>query len=90
MDLSLAQVNLQPADQAIYLSYKRLLNYVQADAQSGMPLSDAIVQNLEKVLLEYPKDPALAAMPEGYLETMIAGLVEVLTAPQVPIPVSAH
>lgn len=90
MDVALTQPAIQPVDRAVYSAYKRLLTYVQADQQGGVPLSEAIPKNLDKVALEAPKDAQLALLPDGFLDTFIPFLVESLTEAQKAIPVSAN
>lgn len=90
MDVALSQPAIQPVDRAIYSAYKRLLTYVEADLQGGVPLSESIPKNLDKVALEAPKDAQLALLPDGFLDTFIPILVESLTEPQKAIPVSTN
>lgn len=83
VDALLAAPNLQAPDQALYLSYHRLLGYVNKDVQSGMPVLEAVTTNFDKVLTEAETDPDIKNMPPGSLFTLIPGLVEMLT--EVPV-----
>jgi hypothetical protein len=84
MDLALTQVDIQDVDRAIYLSYKRMLDYTQIAIQSGKAVDVSIFESYEKVLDEAPTDKLLSPLPEGILVTFIPVLVEVLT--EVPVP----
>lgn len=85
MDLALTQPDIQDADRAMYLSYKRMLDYSQVNIQAGKPVDEAIFESYDKVLAEIPADKALSHIPEGILVTFIPVLVEALT--EVPTPV---
>jgi len=84
MDLALTQVDIQDVDRAIYLSYKRMLDYTQIAVQSGKAVDVSIFESYEKVLAEAPTDKLLSPLPEGILMTFIPVLVEALT--EVPVP----
>ena len=84
MDLALTTPGMPLDERALFLSYRRLVTYIQADFQGGMPVDDALVTNYEKVLTEAPSDPDLKHLPPGLLRTFIPGLIEALT--EVPQP----
>jgi|SRR5688572_1684775 len=72
----LESADLQDSDRALFLAYQRLLKYAKIDVAAGMQYSDAVIKNYEKVASEALKDPILAKLPEGYLETLLPGLLE--------------
>lgn len=84
MDLALSPTDLQPADRALYLSYKRLMAYLQSDVQAGQKVGDVFLKRYEQVLEEAPQDPDMKYLLTGTLEGMLPGLVEALTAAPVP------
>lgn len=83
IDAVLADPNLQLPDRSLLMSYHRLLGYVNADVQGGMPVHEAVTTNYEKVLTEAETDPDLKNTPPGSLFTLIPGIVEMLT--EVPV-----
>lgn len=83
MDVALTQPDLTDADRSLYLSYKRLVNYVEVDILASKPVNEAIATNYEKVLAEAPNDPDLKFLPDGVLATYLPGLIEALT--EVPV-----
>ena len=84
MDVALTQPDLTDADRSLYLSYKRLVDYVEADILASKPVNEAIATNYEKVLTEAPNDADLKFLPDGVLMTYLPGLIEALT--EVPVP----
>ena len=80
----LGQPDLQQQDRSLFLSYQRLLNYIDVSTQAGMPVGEAIVGSYEKVIGEVPYDVDLKHLPEGALMTLVPQLVELLSA--VPVP----
>lgn len=90
MDVMLAAPNLQQSDRALFQSYQRLIDYVQADAQAGIPVGDAILKNYEKILAGAPLDQNLKDLPPNSFGPLVSGLVEVLTVAQMPVPNSAN
>jgi hypothetical protein len=80
----LSQPGLQLQDRSLFLSYQRLVGYVQTAAQAGTSPDVAILKSYEKVLSEVPHDVDLKHLPEGSLMTLVPGLVELLS--QVPTP----
>ncbi len=88
MDLALSPIGLQPADRALYLAYKRLISYIQADVQAGENLGNVFLKRYEQVLGEAPSDPDLKALLTGTLEGLLPGLVEALT--ESPVPTKAQ
>ncbi|MBK9335076.1 MAG: hypothetical protein IPM98_00250 [Lewinellaceae bacterium] len=80
----LSQPGLQQQDRSLFLSYQRLVGYVQSAAQAGTPLDAAIFKSYEKVLAEVPHDVNLKHLPDGALMTLVPGLLELLS--QVPTP----
>lgn len=88
MDLALSPVGLQPADRALYLAYKRLISYIQADVQAGEKIGEVFLKRYEQILGEAPSDPNLKALLTGTLEGLLPGLVEALT--EAPVPTKAQ
>ena len=83
-DITLATPDLQEADKALFLAYKRLVTYVQVDTQSGQGVDKAILESYKRVLTEALKEPTLQKLPTDMFLILVPGLVEVLTAtPQV-------
>ncbi len=78
-DLALTAPNMPLNEKALFLSYKRLLTYIQANLQAGKPAEEAIALSYEQVLGEAPKDPDLAFLPDGLLATFVPGLIESFT-----------
>lgn len=82
-DISLSTPDLQAADKALFLAYKRLVEYVQADVQAAR-VDKTILESYQRVLTESLNEPALKELPVDVFLTLLPGLVEVLTAtPQV-------
>ena len=84
MDLALTQPQLPDSDRALFLSYKRLLDYMELDIQAGKPVEELLPQNYEKVVLEAPKDPVLKHLNTDVFITLMPGLIEALA--EVPVP----
>ena len=78
MDVMLAAPGLPLADRALFLSYQRLLDYLQADIQAGTPVDESLVKNFDKVVAGAPQDPVLKFLPPNALTTMLPGLLEAL------------
>lgn len=85
IDLSLAAPNLQNVDKTLFTAYKLLVNYVQLGIQSGESTDKAITRSYEKVLSGSSKEFELQDLRIDVFATYIPGLVEVLTAPLVPV-----
>lgn len=83
-NLALTAPGMPLEEKALFLSYKRMLSYIQADLQAGKPADEAIVSSYEQVLNEAPKDVDLAYLPDGLLATFVPGLVESLAASPKP------
>ncbi len=86
MDLALTTPGLPASDRSLYLSYHRLLDYIQSDVQAGTTAAEAITNNYVKVLQEAPSDQDLKDLPDGMLQTYLPGLIEALTEVPVPLP----
>ncbi len=85
IDLALTHPAMGDEERALFLAYRRLLNYLQA-SMSNMPVQEALVESYEKVLAEAADDKDISAMPAGLLIAFIPGLVESLAeAPQIDI-----
>ena len=88
MDVMLAAPGLPLADRALFLSYQRLLDYLQADIQAGTPVNESLVKNFDKVVAGAPYDPDLKYLPLNGMTTLLPGLLEALTG--VPAAVTAQ
>ena len=86
----LALSDLQPTDRSLYLSYERLLDYVQADIQSNVPVDEAISKNYQKVLNGAYKDPDLMNLPPNSLAGLMPALLEALTVVPEAAPNTAN
>lgn len=86
MDVMLAAPGLPQADRALFLSYKRLLDYLEADVQAGNPLEESLVKNFDKVVAGASHDADLKHLPENGLTTLLPGLLEALTGVQAVVP----
>jgi hypothetical protein len=85
IDLALTHPAMGDEERALFLAYRRLLNYFQA-AMANAPVQEALVASYEKVLAEAADDKDISAMPAGLLITFIPGLVESLAeAPQIDL-----
>lgn len=84
-DLSLAVPDLQNVDKTLFTAYKLLVNYVQLGVQSGERIDKAITKSYEKILSGTSKEFELQDLRTDVFATYIPGLVEVLTAPLVPV-----
>ncbi len=85
IDLALTHPAMGDEERALFLAYRRLLNYFQA-AMANAPVQEALVASYEKVLVEAADDKDISAMPAGLLITFIPGLVESLAeAPQIDL-----
>jgi len=88
MDVMLAAPGLPLADRALFLSYQRLLDYLQVDIQAGNPVDQSLVKNFDKVVAGAPYDPDLKYLPLNGMTTLLPGLLEALTG--VPAAVTAQ
>lgn len=86
MDDLLSIPDLPQADRSLYLTYKRLLTYLEADVQAGTPVDQSLVKNFDKVVAAAPNDADLKHLPENGLITLLPGLLEALTGVQALIP----
>lgn len=84
MDVALTAPGMSLDERALFLSYRRLVSYIQTDVQGGMPVQEAVVTNYEKVLAEAPADPDLKHLPPGLLRTFLPGLIEILQETPTP------
>lgn len=82
--LTLSAPNMPLDEKALFLSYQRMLTYIQTNLQAGNSAHEAIKISYAQVLAEAPKDPALSYLTEGMLAIFLPALVESLT--QTPIP----
>ena len=78
-DLVLASPDLPQTDRALFLSYQRLLDYLNTDLQSGKPVHEAIEGEYKKVVEEVLADPVLKNMSPDGLRALLPGLIEALT-----------
>jgi hypothetical protein len=80
-DLALAQSDLQAADRAMYLAYKRIIQDVQGN--KGATVDQSIALSYKQLLEDYLKDPVLKYLPLDGLAVLLQGLIESLSATQV-------
>lgn len=89
-DITLAAPGLPDVDRSIFLSYRLLLDYIQAEIQGGKAVADAVAESYEKVLSEAPENPGLKLLPAEGLLNQIPTLIEALAETPVMAPVTAH
>ena len=77
IDQSLSTPNLQDADKAMYIAYKRLLEYIKGSA-SDMGLGKAIEEAHVRVLKEALIDQDIKQMPLDGFSVLVSVLVESL------------
>lgn len=80
MDAVLAPAGVQAADRALFLSYKRLVTYIQSDVLAGRSVGEVFIKRYQQVMAEAPQDPDMKHLLPGTLEGLLPGLVEVLMA----------
>lgn len=78
-DVVLAAPDLPETDRALFLSYQRLLDYLNTDLQAGKPVHEAIEGEYKRVVEEVVADPVLKDMSPDGLRALLPGLVEALT-----------
>jgi len=83
-NLALSAPSMQLDEKALYLSYTRMLNYIQTNLQAGKTADEAIALSYEQVLSEAPKDADLTYLPDGLLATFVPSLVETFTVSPKP------